>query len=147
MAGLSEALADGIPGAHDVLTADYSRRRRAVYMASATALGVVVAGFWNFRVVDGFGADIVAAHTIGDYQGKASQFAALGAGFGFVFAMVAGLAATFTACNCVAFAMIPGLTCARDAREGRSVALQSHRPGLCLIPPMCQLSTLRLRRR
>jgi len=103
----------------------YSLGRRWIYMAAATALGAIVAGFWNFRLVDGFGADIVAAHTIGGYQGKAAQFASLGTGFGFLFAMVAGLAATFTACNCVAFAMIPGLTCARDAKAGRSMALQS----------------------
>jgi hypothetical protein len=47
----------------------------------------------------------VAAHTIGTYQGKAAEFGTLGASFGFVFAFVAGLAATFTACNCVAFAI------------------------------------------
>jgi len=76
-------------------------------------------------VVDGFGSDIVANTTIGGAAGKASQFDTLGAGFGFLFAMVAGLAATFTACNCVAFAMIPGLACAPDAKAGRSAALRS----------------------
>ena len=126
MAGVAEASFDGaIPGVGESLVTGYSQRRRALYMASAAVLGVVIAGFWNFRVVDGFGSDIVARYAIGGYQGKAGQFASLGAGFGFVFAMVAGLAATFTACNCVAFAMIPGLTCARDARAGRSAALQS----------------------
>jgi len=127
MAGLSEASYDGvIPDVGDTaLAAEYPLARRVMYLVSATALGVIVAGFWNFRVVDGFGADVVAANTIGAYQGKAAQFSTLGAGFGFLFAMVAGLAATFTACNCVAFAMIPGLTCARDARAGRSAALRS----------------------
>jgi hypothetical protein len=99
--------------------------RRVTYLLSAATLGVAVAGFWNFRLVDGFGADIVAANTIGGYQGKAAEFSTLGAGFGFLFAMVAGLAATFTACNCVVFAMIPGLTCAQDAGSRRSAALQS----------------------
>jgi sulfite exporter TauE/SafE len=99
--------------------------RRVGYLLSAAAIGVVVAGFWNFRLVDGFGADIVAANTIGGYQGKAAEFSTLGAGFGFLFAMVAGLAATFTACNCVVFAMIPGLSCAQDASSRRSAALQS----------------------
>jgi sulfite exporter TauE/SafE len=103
----------------------YSPGRRLWYLLLAVAAGVVVAGFWNFRVVDGFGADIVAANTIGDYRGKAGDFATLGGAFGFAFALVAGLAATFTACNCVAFAMIPGLVCAPDAKAGRTTALRS----------------------
>jgi hypothetical protein len=124
MAGLLEATYGGVIQEAG-LVAEYPWARRVTYLLSAAALGVVIAGFWNFRVVDGFGADIVAANTIGGYQGKAAQFSSLGAGFGFLFAMVAGLAATFTACNCVAFAMIPGLTCARDARAGRPAALTS----------------------
>jgi hypothetical protein len=109
------------------LAAAYPLGRRLVYLLIATLAGIVIAGFWNFRVVDGFGADIVAANTIGDYRGKAGEFAILGATFGFVFAFVAGLAATFTACNCVAFAMIPGLMCAPDAKAGRAVAFRSLR--------------------
>src|SRR5688572_31948602 len=104
---------------------DYPLARRLTYLAAAAGVGVVVAGFWNFRVVDGFGADIVAANTIGEYQGKSGEFAVLGAGFGFLFALVAGLAATFTACNCVAFAMIPGLVCAPGAKGGRAAGLQA----------------------
>jgi hypothetical protein len=102
----------------------YPAARRVAYLLSAMTLGVIVAGFWNFRVVDGFGANVVAANTIGTYQGRAADFGALGAGFGFVFALVAGLAATFTACNCVAFAMIPGLVCQPDAKAGRAAALR-----------------------
>ena len=52
------------------LGARYSQRRRALYMASAVALGVVIAGFWNFRVVDGFGSDIVARYAIGGYRAR-----------------------------------------------------------------------------
>jgi hypothetical protein len=115
------------------LTSTYPLARRAWYLCAAALVGVCVAGFWNFRVVDGFGSDIIAGNTIGGYQGKAAEFAALGAGFGFVFALVAGLAATFTACNCVAFAMIPGLVCARDARSGRVAALQSLGVMLCSV--------------
>lgn len=107
------------------LSAAYPLARRILWLTLAAAAGVVVAGFWNFRLVDGFGADIVAANTIGSYQGRAADFAVLGAGFGFLFALVAGLAATFTACNCVAFAMIPGLVCAPDAKAGRSAAVQA----------------------
>jgi hypothetical protein len=99
--------------------------RHVFYLVIAVAVGVIIAGFWNFRVVDGFGADIVAANTIGDYRGKAGEFATLGTTFGFIFAFVAGLAATFTACNCVAFAMIPGLVCSQDGRSGRAMALRS----------------------
>src|SRR5688572_10390075 len=106
---------------------DYPLARRLTYLAAAAGVGVIIAGFWNFRVVDGFGADIVAANTIGEYRGKAGEFAILGATFGFLFAFVAGLAATFTACNCVAFAMIPGLVCAPDAKAGRAAAFRSLR--------------------
>jgi sulfite exporter TauE/SafE len=123
MAGLSQASYSGVTQSID--RAIDTTARRFVYLTSAAAVGVLIAGFWNFRVVDGFGADVVAANTIGTYQGKAAEFATLGTGFGFIFAMVAGLAATFTACNCVAFAMIPGLTCASDERAGRSAALRS----------------------
>lgn len=109
------------------LTATYALGRRVAYLIAAMLAGVVIAGFWNFRVVDGFGADIVAANTIGEYRGKAGEFAILGATFGFLFAFVAGLAATFTACNCVAFAMVPGLVCAPDAKAGRAAAFSSLR--------------------
>jgi cytochrome c biogenesis protein CcdA len=103
----------------------YPPSRRIFYLLIAVAIGITIAGFWNFRVVDGFGADIVAANTIGDYRGKAGQFASLGTAFGFIFAFVAGLAATFTACNCVAFAMIPGLVCSQSDGSGRTMALRS----------------------
>ncbi|HXH24438.1 MAG TPA: hypothetical protein VNI78_04250 [Vicinamibacterales bacterium] len=107
------------------LGAAYPLSRRVAYLLLASLVGVVVAGFWNFRVVDEFGATVVAGNTIGEYRGLSAQFSTLGAAFGFVFALVAGLAATFTACNCVAFAMIPGLVCAPDARAGRRAALRS----------------------
>lgn len=110
---------------HADLVMVYPLARRVWYLAAAILVGVCVAGFWNVRVVDGFGSDVVAANTIGGYQGKAAEFGALGAGFGFIFALVAGLAATFTACNCVAFAMIPGLVCGRDAKADRMAALRS----------------------
>jgi hypothetical protein len=106
------------------LAAAYPAAHRVGYLLAAIALGVGIAGFWNFRLVDGFGADVVAANTIGGYEGKSLQFATLGAAFGFAFALVAGLAATFTACNCVAFAMIPGLVCAPDAKASRLSALR-----------------------
>lgn len=97
---------------------------RVAYFALAVAFGIVVAGFWNYQLVDGFGRDVVAANTIGEYSGRAGEYPTRGGGFGFVFAIVAGLAATFTACNCVVFAMIPGLACASDKAATRRSALQ-----------------------
>lgn len=110
----------------DSITADevYSLLQRLTFFGLALAIGVTVAGFWNARVADGFGRDVVAANAIGGYAGKAGQFSSLGAGFGFVFALVAGLAATFTACNCVVFAMIPGLTCASGKAASRRSAIR-----------------------
>jgi hypothetical protein len=102
----------------------YPPWQRATLFGAAAVTGVLIAGFWNVNLVDGFGRD-VATQALGGFEGRAAQFGALGAGFGFVFAVVAGLAATFTACNCVAFAMIPGLACAADARHQRRAALRS----------------------
>ena len=92
----------------------YSAERRATYALLAILFAVLVAGFWNFRVVDEFGAEVIAGNTIGDTSALAGDYALRGSSFGLVFAAIAGLAATFTACNCVVFAMLPGLTCSID---------------------------------
>ncbi|CAM3944066.1 hypothetical protein [Bordetella muralis] len=89
-------------------------RNRLVLALCALAVGVLVAGFWNYHWVDGFGREIIAGQTIGDTERLSDSYSERGAGFGFVFAIVAGLAATFTACNCVVFAMLPGLACATE---------------------------------
>ena len=94
-----------------------------VWFLGAIVLGIGIAGFWNVNLVDGFGRDVATA-AMGGFEGKAAEFSTLGAGFGFFFAAIAGLAATFTACNCVAFAMIPGLACAGDTRGQRLAALR-----------------------
>ncbi len=86
-------------------------------------LAVLIAGFWNFRLVDEFGADFVAGNTIGDPAALADEYATRGSAFGLVFAAIAGLAATFTACNCVVFAMLPGLTCSIDSPARKPSAL------------------------
>jgi sulfite exporter TauE/SafE len=91
-------------------------------MAVAMFVGLVVAGFWNPGLVDGFGRNVVAGQTLGDSSTLSGTFAQNGFGFGFLFAAVAGLAATFTACNCVVFAMLPGLAAPGTVR--------SHRPAL-----------------
>lgn len=89
----------------------------------AVSLGVLVAGFWNYHLVDGFGREMVAGRTIGDTGALAGAWAERGGGFGYLFAAIAGLAATFTACNCVVFAMIPGLVCSAEAPESEVSAL------------------------
>lgn len=92
----------------------YGTRRLLVLALSTILVGVMVAGFWNYHLVDGFGQEVVAGGTIGDTAQLAQSYDAHGASFGFVFAAIAGLAATFTACNCVVFAMMPGLICSAD---------------------------------
>ena len=72
--------------------------------------------------MDGFGKDFIAGNTIGDTGELAGSYGSKGGGFGFLFAAIAGLAATFTACNCVVFAMIPGLACSTDGSGGRATA-------------------------
>ena len=107
------------------LWAAYPLATRGLYGLGAVILGVLIAGFWNFKLVDGFGREVVAANTIGNADVLAKTFASNGVMFGFVFAAVAGLAATFTACNCVVFAMLPGLACSTDKNASRKAALQA----------------------
>lgn len=87
----------------------YPLARRATYALLAVTGAIVIAGFWNFQLVDGFGRDVVAGSLIGDPAELGSSFSDHGLFFGFLFGAVAGLAATFTACNCVVFALLPGL--------------------------------------
>lgn len=100
----------------------YSNRQRILYALAIIAIGIIIAGFWNYHLVDGFGQKVVAGNTIGDTSSLAETFGENGGGFGFIFAAIAGLAATFTACNCVAFAMIPGLACTTDQQNTRQSA-------------------------
>lgn len=94
----------------------YDSTRLTLYVLAGIAAGVIIAGFWNYHLVDGFGKEVVAGGTIGDTAELAGSYPSRGSSFGFLFAAVAGLAATFTACNCVVFAMIPGLACSTDAK-------------------------------
>jgi hypothetical protein len=67
------------------LSAVYPLPRRFVYLVYlllALLFGVVVAGFWNFRLVDEFGATVVAGHTIG---GSFLPFALIAGGANFLF--------------------------------------------------------------
>lgn len=117
--------AAGTPRHADPFLRHYDSRKRLVWGLGVAALGILIAGFWNYHLVDGFGRDVIAGKTIGDTGALAGAYDERGGGFGFLFAAIAGLAATFTACNCVAFAMIPGLTCSNGVDSTRSSALRS----------------------
>ncbi|MCC5941112.1 MAG: sulfite exporter TauE/SafE family protein [Balneolaceae bacterium] len=103
----------------------YQTTKRLFWGIGIILLGVIIAGFWNFHLVDGFGRDVIAGRTIGDTSTLAGSYGERGGGFGFIFAAIAGLAATFTACNCVAFAMIPGLACSTDKNATRKTAIRA----------------------
>lgn len=96
------------------LTNSYSQKKLIVYASVSAFVAILIEGFWNYHLVDGFGKDFIAGNTIGNTSELAGGFEQYGSGFGFLFAAVAGLAATFTACNCVVFAMMPGLACSTD---------------------------------
>ncbi len=98
---------------------------RGLYALTAAAGGVMIAGFWNYKLVDGFGRGVVATNTIGNPDQLSTSFTSNGMLFGLIFAAVAGLAATFTACNCVVFAMLPGLACSTDRSASRRAALSA----------------------
>lgn len=99
------------------IEANPAGRRLWLLAVLAIAAGVVVAGFWNYLLVDGFGRDVVAGGTIGETSALSGAFGERGLSFGFLFGAVAGIAATFTACNCVVFAMLPGLACSSGGRS------------------------------
>ena len=101
----------------------YSAQRRIAYALLAILFAVLLAGFWNFRFIDEFGTEVVAGNIIGDTTALAGDYALRGSAFGLFFAAIAGLAATFTACNCVVFAMLPGLTCSVDGSSSKGSAL------------------------
>jgi cytochrome c biogenesis protein CcdA len=100
----------------------YPYRKRLLYTLSAIVAAIIIAGFWNYHLVDGFGQDVIAGNTIGSTAELSDDYETKGSGFGFIFAAIAGLAATFTACNCVVFAMIPGLACSVDEQSQRTSA-------------------------
>ncbi|MDM5335763.1 hypothetical protein QUF84_00435 [Fictibacillus enclensis] len=103
----------------------YPVRRRVILALLSIAVGVIIAGFWNYNLVDGFGHDIVAKNMVGESSQAAGSFKERGFSFGVLFAFAAGLAATFTACNCVTFSMLPSLACATDRTSTRKTALKA----------------------
>jgi hypothetical protein len=101
-------------------------------LTAGAVLGMVVAGFWNVRAVDGLGLAMFVTPFIGPFEGKGVDFAAHGYGFGVLFAVLAGLAATFTASNLASFAMVPVLVLV-NARAGRRQPL----PRLLAVMAVC----------
>lgn len=101
----------------------YDSTRLFLYVLGAVVLGVLIAGFWNYHLVDGFGKDVIAGATIGETSELAGSYSSHGAAFGFLFAAVAGAAATFTACNCVVFALLPGLACSVEEQKSSASAM------------------------
>src|SRR5690606_31113098 len=114
-ASVGQSGAAAVPGPDLAIRTDvtsaYATSRRVLYGQAVIIGAVFIAGFGNYHLGDGFGRHVVAGKMIGDTSELAGGYVQYGTGFGFLFAIVAGLAATFTACNCFAFAMIPGLAC------------------------------------
>ncbi len=112
---------------HDGTTFDnvYPYNKRVIYTIITIIIALLIAGFWNRGISDGFGRTIIAGNTIGDTVELAGQFDARGSGFGMIFAAIAGLAATFTACNCVIFAMMPGMACSTGNDAGKHSLLKT----------------------
>ncbi|TMD01245.1 MAG: hypothetical protein E6J05_02005, partial [Chloroflexi bacterium] len=61
---------------------------RALYALAAVGGGVLIAGFWNYKLVDGFGRGFVATNTIGNPDQLATSFTSNGMLFGLIFAAV-----------------------------------------------------------
>ncbi|MEH6989601.1 hypothetical protein [Cytobacillus firmus] len=110
---------------HQNNSSNLSKRFKIRLTFIAIFIGVMIAGFWDYQLVDGFGSEIVAGNMVGDTSELAGAFLEKGLSFGILFGFAAGLAATFTACNCVIFAMLPGLACSTDKSSTRKNALIS----------------------
>jgi hypothetical protein len=106
------------PGTTPSITTENERRpRSAVRFAVAGAVaGVLLAIAWSFTFVDSVIGDNVANSLLG-HDAKATAIG--GSVAGLAFALVSGLAGTFTACNVAAFGMVPqvaGSTTTRGLR-------------------------------
>ena len=99
--------------------------KRVAFAVAAVLVGVVVAGFWNYHAVDGLGRTVFAEPLVGNTGDAAGAYGSLGSAFGLLFAVAAGLAATFTACNCVVFAMLPGLATRSGEGVDRAVLVEN----------------------
>lgn len=83
-----------------------SRAQRIAIAAISAIAGLALAVVWSFEVADRVLGARIAQAALGT---DASAVAIDGSGLGLAFAFVAGLAATFTACNCVVFSCVAPL--------------------------------------
>jgi cytochrome c biogenesis protein CcdA len=78
--------------------------------------GLFIAMAWSFQVADGVLGQNIANTALGQ-SAIDMRIDASGQWFGIVFAFVAGLATTFTACNCVVFSCIAPLAAAKGQQR------------------------------
>jgi hypothetical protein len=83
-----------------------SRAQVASIIAISVGVGLLLSILWSFEVADGVLGATIANTALGS---DARNVEIGGPTSGIVFAFVAGLAATFTACNCVVFSCIAPL--------------------------------------
>jgi hypothetical protein len=94
------------------------------WLIAAMVTGVSVAGFWNVQAVDGLGVAVFVSPVVGPFEGRSAEFAVLGPGFGFLFAVAAGLAATLTASNVASFTLLPLLAFVLSGAPSRAAAFR-----------------------
>jgi hypothetical protein len=104
------------PGRITWLLAAESRTHALLVAALSTLAGLVIATVWSAQVVDGMiGANI--ANTALGTNAKELQLSAGEPLLGIIFAFIAGVAATFTACNCVVFSCVAPLAAAKNVQQ------------------------------
>ena len=113
-----ETLNPGVAGEkHSNTYLQSGSRVPALYIAALSVLaGVALAIVWSFELVDSVIGASIANTTLGADAGE-MQLDNGGLLLGIAFAFVAGLAGTFTACNCVVFSCIAPLMAEKKMRQ------------------------------
>ncbi|HEY0603760.1 MAG TPA: hypothetical protein VGD58_12655 [Herpetosiphonaceae bacterium] len=105
-------------GLHGSVAADassvHSRWEALFIVLLSVAAGLVLAIVWSFEVADGMLGATIANTTLG-VDAKAVSIG--GPLFGIIFGFAAGLAATFTACNCVVFSCVAPLVAEKQTQR------------------------------
>lgn len=100
----------------DPFPREISPRRTTVVILVSVAAGLLLAVLWSAKLVDTAIGETVADGLLG-HNAKAG---AVGSGVsGAIFAFVAGLAGTFTACNIAAFSAVGPMMAAESTARGR----------------------------
>lgn len=108
---------------------------RSLTVALAVAAGVALAVAWSFKLVDTGIGDHVAKGLLGT---DAKQTAISGSVMGAVFALVSGMAGTFTACNIAAFGALAPLV--GEQRSVRNKIAEALKPMGWLLLGACAVS-------